>query len=188
MPFLRHEGPEDDLGIAAHRFGSSLLEYEFELVVEGKLTGMFQSLTGGNISIAQISHDIVFETGLSTTLFIPGATSFGAFKLSRGFANYAELYLWLMETSNGRIVQARRDGSIRMVRRGYPLLQWDFYNAWPVELTSFGYNQYTGKSSARVAIKIQAETIEYAPVAPPDPEPDEPNYFADLFAVSGSTP
>jgi phage tail-like protein len=165
-----------------------LLEYEFELVVEGKLTGMFQSLGGGAISIAQIKHDVVFETGLSTTLVIPGATSFGAFKLSRGYANYAELYLWLMEASNGRIIQARRDGSIKMVRRGYPLLQWDFFNAWPIELTSFGYNQFTGKSSARVAIKIQAESIEYVPVTPPDPEADDPSYFANKFAFSGPSP
>ena len=128
MPWLVQDTSSEDLGRTRHSSGYDALEYEFHLEVEGKLTGIFQALKGGDIEVAKIEHDIVFENGLSTTLFIPGATSFGELSLERGYANYHELYDWLMEASNGRIIQARRSGTIWMTRHGEMMLQWNFAN------------------------------------------------------------
>ena len=161
MPFLVQDSQTKNLGPSAHDFGYDLLEYEYMLTVEGKVTGFFQRLTGGKIEIATVSHDIVFEDGSSTTLFIPGATSFEAFTLERGFANYNELYDWFSEASNGRIIQARRNGSVVMTRHGEPMLWWNFTNAWPTKLAGFNYNQYADAQKARVAITIAAEGITY---------------------------
>ncbi len=163
VPSLRKDQEVlDSLGRTWHSFGYDLLEYEFHLMVDGKLTGVFQRLTGGEIEVARITHDIVYENGTSTTLFIPGTTSFAPFTLERGFANYGELFRWLMEASNGHIIQARRDGSIVMTRHGEPLLWWNFYRAWPTKLAGFNYNQYADAQKARVSITIAAEQIDYA--------------------------
>jgi phage tail-like protein len=175
---------ERELGPSTHKSGYGALDYEFELEVEGKLTGVFQSLVGGDIEVARIQHDIVYESGLSTTLFIPGATSFQPFTMYRGFGNYVELYTWLMEASNGRIIQARRSGSVKMRRRGHLMFQWDFDNAWPTKLSNFAVNPYQGATKARVAVTIAAESIElvdvdYEPLTPPDPK----DYFKDLFGT-----
>jgi phage tail-like protein len=140
-----------------------LTECDFHLLVEDKLTGIFTSLTGGDMEISVIKHDIVFETGSSTTLFIPGPISFSPINLSRGFGNYRELFSWLSESVNGDIIRARRSGSIVMVRQGDHILRWNFYNAWLSKLSSFALTQKEGSTVkiARLAATIVAETIEY---------------------------
>ncbi len=159
MPWLKRDEDEVNLGQTALAFGYDLLEYEFHLTVEGKLSGIFQRLTGGEIEIACLTHDIVFETGASTTLKIPGATTFHPFTLERGFALYYELYNWLMEASNGHIINARRNGSIEMKKHGDTLLRWNFEGAWPTKLSGFNFNQYTGAQVARVSLTMEAETV-----------------------------
>ncbi len=143
--------------------GEKLLDCDFHLMVEGKLTGVFLGLQGGDIEVGVIKHDIVFPTGASTTLFIPGATSFSPITLTRGFANYIELYNWLMQASYGDIIQARRNGTIEMRKSGETKLRWNFENAWPTKLTSFGYRLKEGTKSsiARASLTIVAESIVY---------------------------
>lgn len=184
MPFLRHdlaEGQEKSLGRSSQGFGYDLMNFEYHLEIEGLLVGVFETLTGGDIAITTIEHDIVYESGASTTLLIPGTTSFGPFTLSRGFANYPELYAWFMLASNGRIVQARRNGSIIMQRYGQRYMQWDFTNAWPTKLSTFSFNMYKG-AKARVAITIAPESISLVEVPTLTEEPpDLTTYFDELF-------
>lgn len=161
MPWLRRDEDKVNLGETFHQFGYDLLNYQFHLSVEGRLAGIFERLTGGEIEVAQIKHNVVFESGVSTTLFIPGATSFSPFTLERGFALYHELYYWLMEASYGHIIGARRNGSVEMKKHSQTMLRWNFYNAWPTKLAGFNYNQYTGAQAARVSLTIAAESIEF---------------------------
>ena len=177
MPFL---APNRTTNIGEDLSGSlSLTDYQFHLLVEDMLTGVFYSLSGGNIEIGLVKHDIVFESGASTTLVIPGTTSFGPVTLSRGFANYDELWVWFMLASNGHMVDARRNGSIEMKGPATQAdvdhnlaatpgewitkLRWNFYNAWPSKLSSFGFKIKEGTKStvARVSITLVVETIEY---------------------------
>jgi len=189
MPFLRRDLDDElSLGRTSQGFGYDLLTYEFHLEVQGLLVGIFERLTGGDIEIARIEHDIVYESGASTTLFIPGTTSFAPFTLERGFANYYELYNWFNLASNGRIVQARRDGSVFMKRNGETYLQWDFKNAWPVKLAGFSFNQYVDAQKARIAITIAAEFIEFKQVAVPEKQTANlTEYFNKLFPTQSTT-
>ena len=166
MPFLQHnrENEANLWNSAKIKDKDELLTYQFNLMVEGKLTGYFGGLTGGDMTISKIEYNLVFESGLSTTLYIPGATTFHPFTLSRGFGLYYELYYWFMEASNGLINEARRSGSVTMCKNGVDYLRWDFSNAWPIKLSGFSYNQYTGSSAARIAITLAAETIELVKV------------------------
>lgn len=187
MPFLRHDS-EENLGSSSIGYGYSLLSYEFHLEVEGLLVGVFQTLSGGEIAVTTIEHDIVYESGASTTLLIPGTTSFAPFKLTKGFANYYQLYSWMMLASAGRIAQARRDGSVIMRRHGQDYLRWNFYNAWPTKLTTFNFSQSSRSTKTSVAITIAPETLELAEVGPPTEPPsdvlseaDLETYFEDIF-------
>lgn len=182
MPFLKHDGDEKSLGRTPQGLGYDLLTYEFHLEVQGLLVGVFETLAGGDMEVARIEHNIVYESGAATTLFIPGATTFAPFTLERGFANYQELYNWFTLASNGRIVEARRDGSIFMKRYGDTYLQWDFKRAWPVKLSGFSFNQYLDLQKARVSITLAAESIEFVPVTVPSKVPaDLTEYFNTLF-------
>ena len=175
MPFL---APNRTMDIGQDLSGSlSLTDYQFHLLVEDMLTGVFYALSGGEIEIGIIKHDIVFESGASTTLMIPGTTSFAPITLSRGFANYDELWTWFMLASNGHMVDARRSGSIEMKGPATAAdvanklakatgdqitkLRWNFDNAWPSKLSSFGFSQSSRSTVARVSVTLVVETIEY---------------------------
>jgi phage tail-like protein len=152
---------------------------EFHLLVEDKVTGVFFSMSGGEITVNTIQHDVVFESGASTTLQIPSTTSFGDIKLYRGFANYVELYSWLKCASDGDIIRARRNGTVQMKKWAVQAdvdkgladavgdwivgVQWHFYNAWPTKLASFGsfMNEGTTTKVARVELTLAVESIEY---------------------------
>lgn len=164
MPFLQKTKTVTNLGSSARLTNDELLTCDFHLTVDDKLTGVFTGLTGGDMTISKMEYNLVFESGLSTTLLIPGATTFHPFSLTRGYGNYAELYNWFMEASNGLIIQARRSGSVMMKKSGTTILQWDFSNAWPIKLSGFSYNQYKGATSSRISITIAAETIELVSV------------------------
>jgi phage tail-like protein len=173
--------PEFKTDVGTDPGGSMYLsDANFHLKIEDKLTGYFYAMSGGDIEVTKITHDIVFETGASTTLLIPGTTSFSPITLSRGFANYYELYDWFMQASNGHIISARRNGTIEMWRTATEedvnqgraskkgeeiaaVVRWHFYNAWPQKLVSFGKKQTEGsiKSIARVSLTIVPETIVY---------------------------
>ena len=162
MPFL---APNRTLEVGTDPGGSlELTDYSFNLTVDDMLTGVFYGISGGDIEIAMVTHDIVFESGASTTLVIPGTTSFAPITLSRGFANYHELWIWFMLASNGHTVDARRSGSIEMVKNGVTNLRWDFYNAWPSKLSGFGFSQAKRATVARVSVTLVVESIEYVEV------------------------
>lgn len=165
MPFLQNTKTNPtNLGTSARLTDDELETCDYHLTVDGKLTGVFTGLTGGDMTISKMEYNLVFESGLSTTLLIPGATTFHPFSLTRGYGNYAELYNWFMEASNGMTIQARRSGSVYMKKAGTTILQWDFDNAWPTKLSGFSYNQYQAASSARISITIVPETIKLVAV------------------------
>jgi phage tail-like protein len=167
MPWLRRDvtpGPAVAAGGSYQFSGPKKLKtVDFLLEVEGLLLGDFGSLTGGDMAVTQVKHDITYESGSSTTLLIPGTTSFGAVTLSQGFGDYMSLYNWFMLASNGHIIAARRNATIQMLNNRVVILQWNLENAWLTKLSSF--TKFTLEASdskkARLAVTIAAETISY---------------------------
>jgi len=137
--------------------------YEFGLEIEGIESATFEKLEGGDITIAVIKHDIVYETGESTTLFIPGTTSFGEFTLTSFITANMEIISWLALASSGDIVQARRNGSV--ILRGSEnntltdLARWNFENAWPSKIAGFSLKKDLSQL-ADLKLTIHAESIE----------------------------
>ena len=139
------------------------VDAHYHLEVTGLLLGVFDTLSGGSMEVTVIEHNVTYESGESTTLLIPGPTSFAPISLSRGYGNSMELHNWFVMASSGNIVQARRSGSIML--RGWvdgeyrDLVRWDLSNAWPTKIAGFGMNQYRGTRSAKLSLTIVAETI-----------------------------
>jgi phage tail-like protein len=178
MPLLQREqaGSGTLTGLGKKYKGDALKDINYALEINGLVSGYFGSLTGGAMEIAVIKHDVVFETGDSTTLLIPGPISFAPLSLSRGFAFNEELYNWLNASVQGDTINARRNGSITLnektpiydddgnvVRIDYlPKVRWNLYNAWLSKIDGFKKNVYTGTKVASLSITIVAETIERA--------------------------
>ena len=161
MPWLRRDVDTSSYNLLEAERSSLVRDCDFALEVEGLLVAVFYSLSGGEIEVANITHDVVFASGSSTTLFNPGTTSYAPLSLSRGFGNYMELYGWLMQASNGHIIAARRNASIVMSKSGDPMFRWDLSNCWPTKLSSFGFDMKERVAVARLAVTLVAEAIEF---------------------------
>lgn len=163
MPLLRRDADVDTSNLMRIERSSAIRDCDFLLEVEGLLVGVFYSCSGGDIAVTKITHDITYESGASTTLLIPGTTSFGEISLSQGWGNYMAIYNWLMQASEGHIIAARRNASIIMLKKKEPKVRWDLYNAWPVKLSGFSVTMKAGTKTSitKLNVTIAAETIEY---------------------------
>lgn len=175
MGFLQYTKPDRPASSAGKQaafkpiVASDWISVHYHLDVEGLLVGVFDSISGGDMEINVIKHDVTYNTGDSTTLLIPGTITFQPITLSRGLGNSSELYNWLAAVTGGDIIQARRNGSITLnhhVSTGpnkweyEPVVRWNFYNAWPTKISGFEMDIYQAASYASFKITIQAETIE----------------------------
>lgn len=146
----------------------ALADVNFQLEVEGLVAGWFTGMSGGDMEIAQIKHDVTYETGDSTTFLIPGPTTFSPITLAKGFGDYNLLYNWFAAASGGDINWARRNGTITLAKKENgvytPKVQWNFTNAWPQKLSSYSYNAYVAAKTAQFKITIVPESIEWVEV------------------------
>jgi phage tail-like protein len=163
MAWFQRNDPSQ-VGLGDRWRSSELADIHYHLEVGGLLAGYFHSMAGGDMEVSMIKHDITYESGESTTLLIPGPTSFSPIVMSKGFGDYDIIWGWFSAASLGNIIHARRNGSITLNKKvptGYEaVVRWDFNNAWLQKVTGFSYNQYTGSGTAKLKLYIVPESIE----------------------------
>lgn len=140
------------------------LDCYYTLDVNQTRLATFNSLTGGDIEINVIKHNVVYSSGESSTLLIPGMTQFSPIVLQKGFGNTKELYNWFVDACSGNYSAARKNVTITLnaLKGGdyVPLVAWNLINAWPSKISGFESNQYTMANVAKFSITLMAETIE----------------------------
>lgn len=147
-------------------FDVNPLDCYYTLDVNQTRLATFNSLTGGDIEINVIKHPVVYSSGESSTLLIPGPTQFAPIVLEKGFGNTKELYNWFVDASSGKYSAARKNVTITLnaLKDGeyVPLVVWNLINAWPSKISGFQSNQYNMAKVASFEITLMAETIERA--------------------------
>lgn len=154
-------------GESDRKFLDPLVECFFDLEISYKdsqiAQAYFHSLSGGEMSIALIEHNLVFQNGGSTTRFIPGPTSFEPITLSQGVTSDLTFWTWWADVTKGK--KSRRDGTIRAYGTvtkdgGDPALaEWSLGNVWPLSISGFSFD--LDSSNAFIAqITLVAESIE----------------------------
>lgn len=145
-------------------FNINPLDCYYTLDVNQTRLATFDSLTGGDVEINVIKHNVVYETGESSTLLIPGTTQCSPVELKQGFGNTKELYNWFAEAASGSFSSARKNVTITlnalMDGEFKPLVAWNLFNAWPSKISGFESNQSNTANVAKFAITIVAESIE----------------------------
>ena len=154
-------------------YDDTLLDINYVLEVDGLLAGKFTRLTGGEMSIGVIQHNVTYETGDSTTLLIPGPISFAPIVLWRGFGFSEQLYRWLDASVKGDTIQARRNASITLNQMrtttnddgssasAYEaVVRWNLTKCWLAKISGFEMNQYVDAALASLQITLVAESIE----------------------------
>lgn len=140
------------------------LNVYYTLDVNETRLATFDSLTGGEIEINVIKHNVVHESGEYQTMLIPGPTQCSPVVLERGFGNTKELYNWFVEASGGKTSTARKNVTITLNAlldgEFTPLVAWNLVNAWPTKLSGFDSNQDGEAKLARFSMTLTAESIE----------------------------
>ena len=119
----------------------------------------FRAVSGGKMSITLIEHNVVYSGGGSSTLFIPGPTSFEPITLYQGVTNDTTLWDWWTQVTQGKSV--RRNLTINAYRGDSltTVATWNLTNAWPLEISGFSFDVDSG-SPYIASITIAAEFIE----------------------------
>ncbi|MEA4909122.1 MAG: phage tail protein [Chloroflexi bacterium] len=139
------------------------LNTNYTLEIEGVQMGVFDRVSGGDLEVDVIQHQVVFENGGFASLQIPGPAKNQPVTLEGGYGKSAGLYQWFMQVCGGDIFAARKNATISLntfVDGKYqPVIQWHMINVWPSKLTGFDFGQET-TSRARFSITLVCESIE----------------------------
>ncbi len=152
------------LKILNETFNINPLDSSYTLDIDKNRLATFSSISGGEIEMEVIKHNVVRESGEFQTLLIPGVTHFAPITLSNGYGNTKELYNWFVSASNGLTKAARKNVTISLNahQKGKyeALVVWNLTNAMPIKIAGFEMDQTRPSNVARFSITLMAETIE----------------------------
>lgn len=152
------------LGKLSSTFNLNPLDVNYTLDIDQTQLATFSSLSGGEVEINVIKHNVVYESGEFRTLLIPGPTHSSPVVLEHGYGNTNELYNWFVLASNGKISAARKNVTITLnaFKNGKyeALVSWNLINTFPTKVSGFESNQAQSAKTARFSITLLAETIE----------------------------
>lgn len=114
-----------------------LVGFHFELDFQGKVAGYFTECSGIGAENEVIEHRVVGPKGREVVYKVPGRLKWENISLKRGITDSMDVWQWRKEIEDGKVKDARRDGSIKMYDQTCEniIAQWDFERAWPVKVT-----------------------------------------------------
>jgi len=110
-----------------------LVAFKFGLEIEGKLSGMFTSVSGIGSETEVVSQKVVnSETGESIIRQIPGRLTWTPITLKRGVTSNIDIWKWRQSVVEGKINEARTNCSIiAYSQENKEIARWNLENAWP---------------------------------------------------------
>lgn len=110
--------------------------FHFALDLQGTVTGYFTEVSGIGSESEIAEQKVVNQKGIQVVLKVPGRLKWGDITLKRGLTSSMELWKWRQLVEDGKIKEARKNGSITMFDQSLkPVAQWDFKNAWPSKIS-----------------------------------------------------
>ena len=112
------------------------VSFAFYLDLAGSPAGYFTEVSGIGSETEVVEQKVIDGDGNAVILKIPGKQKWGDVTLKRGITSNMELWDWREKVEQGRVHEARVNGSITMMDSQYePVAVWDFVNAWPSKIT-----------------------------------------------------
>ena len=113
-----------------------LIGFHFALDLQGQVAGYFTEVSGIGSETEVIEQKVVNEKGVETVLKIPGRLKWGDITLKRGVTNNLQLWDWRKKVEDGKVKDARRNGSIIMYDQELKeQARWNFLQAWPSKIS-----------------------------------------------------
>jgi phage tail-like protein len=109
-----------------------LVGFTFMLDLGGKAAGYFTEVSGVGSEHEVVEHKAVDEKGHEIVLKVPGRLKWGDVTLKRGITSDTSIWTWRQKVEEGKVTDARTNGSIVMLGRDYQeVARWNFTNGWP---------------------------------------------------------
>jgi phage tail-like protein len=113
-----------------------LVGFHFGLELQGKVTGYFTECSGIGSEHEVVDHKVVTPDGKQVIMKIPGRLKWGDITLKRGVTSSMEIWKWRKLVEDGKVEQARCNGSIVMYDQELkPVARWNFQRAWPTKVS-----------------------------------------------------
>ncbi len=150
-------------------FVEGFFDVEFGFAEANKARAFFLSISGGEMSITLIEHNVVYQNGGSSTLFIPGATSYAPLTLHQGVTNDMAFWKWWTDVTKGkkmrfsgtitaygrllstdagtdtldstqRAATMNVDESLKATDEFKKQAVWNLSNVWPLSISGFNFD------------------------------------------------
>lgn len=109
-----------------------LIVSNFALEIQGVVKAFFKQASGFDNSSEIVTHKMVDAKGRQVVQKIPGELNWGDITLQRGITDDLSLWKWRQQIIDGRINEARKDGSIVLYNQEMTeVARFNFHNGWP---------------------------------------------------------
>jgi len=113
-----------------------LVGFNFMIDVGDRIAGYFTEVSGLGSESEVMEQKVVNEKGVEVVLKIPGRLKWSDVTLKRGITSSLDMWNWRQLVVDGKVKDARMNGSIVMFDRdGAEAARWDFNNAWPLKIS-----------------------------------------------------
>ncbi len=113
-----------------------LVGFNFMIDVGDRIVGYFTEVSGLGSENEVMEQKVVNKKGVEVVLKIPGRLKWGDITLKRGITSNMDMWNWRQLVVDGKVKDARMNGSIVMFDRdGGEAARWDFNNAWPLKIS-----------------------------------------------------
>lgn len=130
-----------------------LVSFHFAIEVQGKISGYFTEISGLGSEHEVVELKAVDAKGREIVQKVPGRLKWNDITLKRGITKEMDLWNWRKLVEDGKVDEARHDGSIIMFdQKLQEVARWNFERAWPTKVTgpslqsdsnSFGIEEIT---------------------------------------------
>ncbi len=108
----------------------------FTIDFGGEVQGAFRECTGLGSENEVVEYKASGDKGKFVMKKVPGRMKWNNITLKRGITDAMDLWKWRKKVEEGKVDEARKNGSIIMYdQKNSPVARWDFTAAWPSKLT-----------------------------------------------------
>jgi phage tail-like protein len=128
--------------------------FRFRVQLDGITRAGFREASGLDAATDPVDYR-EGDDKTATLSKLPGLKKFSNLTLKRGITDDVELWKWRKQVMDGKINDARKNGSlVLMDDEGNDVAQWDFVAAWPTK--------WTGPTFNATASEVAIDTLELA--------------------------
>ena len=108
----------------------------YSVEFQGEIKGAFRECSGLGSQNEVVDYKASGPKGEYVMKKVPGRMTWNPITLKRGITDAMDLWKWRKVVEDGKIDDARKNGSIVMYnQQGQEVARWNFMNAWPSKIT-----------------------------------------------------